>query len=68
MTEMLMASWDNQEWPGERAAGPGLRRPRIPQQGVELPTEMGQEGGGSLAPQPRAHSSQNLQHRPSPAL
>lgn len=50
MMETLMASWDNQEWPGDGAAGPGLRRPSTPQQGVELLTEMGQEAGAPWHP------------------
>lgn len=43
MIEMLMVSWDNQQWPAEKSSERGLRRSSFPQQGVEVAIEMGQE-------------------------
>lgn len=54
MTEMLVASWDNQEQPGEKSSGPGLRRSSTPQQGVEVAIEMGQEAGALCHPSPES--------------
>lgn len=54
MTEMLVASWDKQEQPGEKSSGPGLRRSSTPQQGVEVATEMGQEAGALCHPSPES--------------
>lgn len=43
MTEMLMTSWDNQQWQEEKSSELRLKRSSTPQQGVEVATEIGQE-------------------------